>query len=246
MPRLSLRLIGIAFVSFSAALILSGPIRGQLKPQPAKDGKAEEVKFTEAVTLPTNPESKRLIQAAQDYVKKQEWRIAGECLQSLLETPEDSFIEVTVAGTPAARRSLAGQRPGLKRTASLGNFRRMGLNHIRCNMARWRPSGLKEAIEKADPALLAEISQRYFNTKPGQEATDLLGTYQFDRGQHLMASLCFEQLLTGADADSLPAQGVVQSCVGISRAGNTMAADRSFARLSPSSSIANRRKSNAD
>src|SRR5438128_1806682 len=43
-------------------------------------------KFTDAVTLPRNPESKRLIQAAQDYIKRKDWRIAAECLQSLLET----------------------------------------------------------------------------------------------------------------------------------------------------------------
>src|SRR5438067_4485703 len=72
------------------------------------DAKAGEDKaFTDAVTVPTNRESKRLIQAAQDYIKKKEWRVACECLQSLLEDKQDSFIEVEAAddaGKPAKRR----------------------------------------------------------------------------------------------------------------------------------------------
>ncbi len=230
MPKLSLRLIGIAFVSFAAALILSGPIRGQLKPQPAKDVKAEETKFTEAVTLPRNPESKRLIQAAQDYVKKQEWRIAGECLQSLLETPEDSFIEVS-------RKNQRGQdvtvRVSVRAEANriIGQLPPDGLESYQVQYGQVAYERLKEAVEKADPALLAEISQRYFNTKPGQEATDLLGTYQLDRGQHLMASLCFERLLSRADADKLPARVLFKAALAFRRAGNTTAAERTFARF---------------
>ena len=46
-------------------------------------------------------------QAAQDYIKKKEWRIAAECLQSLLETPDDSFVEVK-------RKDATGKEQDLK------------------------------------------------------------------------------------------------------------------------------------
>src|SRR4051812_23899297 len=80
--------------------------RGQPKPPEAKTD--EDKAFSDAVTLPTNRESRRLIQAAQDYIKKEDWRVACECLQSLLEGKEDSFIEVDGPpddkGKPTKRR----------------------------------------------------------------------------------------------------------------------------------------------
>src|SRR5262245_30819607 len=88
-----------------AVLIALGSIVGQLPDanaqlQPINKGKAAETKsnedkpFTDAVTVPTDREARRLIQAAQDYIKKKEWRVAAECLQSLLESREDSFLEI--------------------------------------------------------------------------------------------------------------------------------------------------------
>src|SRR5437868_5486461 len=75
--------------------------RGVPTPAPPPGGAAlpaktadEKTPFSDAVTLPTHRESKRLIQAAQDYIKKQEWGTAAECLQQLLEDKQDSFIEI--------------------------------------------------------------------------------------------------------------------------------------------------------
>ena len=78
MPRPSLRLIVSGLFIVAAITLVSGPSRGQVRVLPGKEvPKGDEPKFTEAVTLPRNPESKRLIQAAQDYVKKQERRANG-------------------------------------------------------------------------------------------------------------------------------------------------------------------------
>src|SRR3954469_13404648 len=108
MARLLRRLSVFAAVVAAAARVAPGG-RGQQKaiPIPPRPGTPAEEKFTDAVTLPRNPESKRLIQAAQDYIKTKDWRIAGECLQALLETPEDSFIEVK-------RTNEAGQESEVK------------------------------------------------------------------------------------------------------------------------------------
>src|SRR3954471_22716039 len=56
--------------------------------------KTDENAAADAVALPRNSESKRLIKAAEDYIKLKEWRTAGECLQKLLENPDDAFVEV--------------------------------------------------------------------------------------------------------------------------------------------------------
>src|SRR5262245_27557301 len=44
--------------------------------------KSADPRFTDDVTIPTDRESKRLIQAAQDYIKKKEWQVVCESLQS--------------------------------------------------------------------------------------------------------------------------------------------------------------------
>lgn len=229
MPRPAIRLIGTG-IAIAAAVLLAGTSHGQ-RVSPSKDvAKAEEPKFTEAVSLPRNPESKRLIQAAQDYVKKQEWRIAGECLQSLLETPEDSFIEVT-------RKTATGtdtpMRVSVRSEANriIGELPPDGLEAYQLQYGQLAAERLKEAMAAADPTLLAELSQRYFNTKAGQDATNLLGTYQLDRGQYLMASLCFEKLLQRYDPDKLRPPLLFKAALAYRRSGNTAAGDRWFARF---------------
>src|SRR5436305_8707989 len=101
-------LLGLATGLLLLATLQDARAQRGVRPKPA-DAKAEEDKpFTDDVTIPTNRESRRLIQAAQDYIKKEDWRVACECLQSLLETKEDSFIETDgppdEKGKPTKRR----------------------------------------------------------------------------------------------------------------------------------------------
>jgi len=91
---------------------------------------------------------------------------------------------------------------------------------------------LREAIEKADPTILAEVSQRFLHTKAGLDATDLLGTYHLDRGQYLMATLCYERLLARPDADKLSPKVLFKAALAYRRSGNVPASDKMYARLS--------------
>jgi len=210
----------------AAALLADSPSAAQPAQRVAPGGKpaaADEPKFTDAVTLPRNPESKRLIQAAQDYIRKKEWRIAAECLQSLLETPEDSFIEVK-------RNNDAGQESEVRvsvRTEAnrlIGELPADGLESYRLQYGQVAADRLREAVAAADPVLLAEVAQRYFHTKSGLTATDLLGTYHLDRGQYLMASLCYERLLARPDSDQLPPRVLFKAALAAKRAGSGQAA----------------------
>ena len=173
------------------------------------DAKAEETN-ADAIALPRNPESKRLIQAAQDYIKKKEWRIAAECLQNLLESADDSFIEVRRKDAQGVEQDA---KVSVREEANriIGELPADGLESYQLQYGQAATNRLREATERADPAILAEVSQRYFHTKAGLEATNLLGTYHLDRGQYLMASLCFERLLSRPDADKLPPKMSIQS-----------------------------------
>src|SRR5262249_3601546 len=52
-----------------------------------------------------------------------------------------------------------------------------------------------------DLATLSDLSQRYFHTRAGGEATVLLGTIQLERGNYLEAAHAFERLLGRPESD---------------------------------------------
>jgi outer membrane protein assembly factor BamB/tetratricopeptide (TPR) repeat protein len=199
---------------------------------PAIVGKAEEEKapFVDAVTVPTNRESKRLIQAAQDYIKKKEWGTAVECLQSLLEDKQDSFIEIDATddkGKPTKRRISV--RTDANRL--IGELPAEGLQMYQLKYGPAADEHLKTALETNDPGLLAEVAQRYLHTRAGADATNLLGTYYLDHGSYLMANLSFERLLSRPDADKLPAKVLFKAALAARRAGDTAVAEKVWKKM---------------
>ena len=108
------RLVGMLAVAAGLFLVIILPDaraqRGGIRGLPGGMQKSDDDKsaFTDAVTLPVNRESKRLIQAAQDYIKKKEWQVAVECLQSLLEGNRIRLSRWTAAPTTKARRPNDG------------------------------------------------------------------------------------------------------------------------------------------
>ena len=211
---------------FAAAQQIANPQRAAV----LTETKPTEEANADAISLPRNPESKRLIQAAQDYIKKKEWRIAAECLQNLLENPDDSFIEVR-------RKDAQGVEQDVKVSVRdeanriIGELPADGLESYQLQYGQAATNRLREATERADPSILAEVSQRYFHTKSGLEATNLLGTYHLDRGQHLMASLCFERLLSRPDADKLPPKALFKAALAYRGAGDNAAAERIVSKI---------------
>lgn len=219
--------LGAAILALVALTAQTGS--GQIRNNTVEKGVKVEEKFTDAVTLPRNPASKQLIQAAQDYIKKKEWQVAAEALQSLLETPDDSFIEV--------KRKVNGRdvdaKVSVREEANrlIGELPPDGLESYRVRYGPTAHDRLKEAQEKADAMLLAEVSQRYFHTEAGAKATQMLGAYHLDRGHNLMASLCFERLLNKPDADKLSPQVQFKAALAYRRAGNVAASDKLMAKV---------------
>src|SRR5689334_19883025 len=119
---------------------------------PAPAVKNADPRFTDDVTIPTDRESKRLIQAAQDYIKKKEWQVVCESLQSLLEGKEDSFLEVTTNdadGKPVTRR--VSVRTEANRL--IGELPPDGLEFYQVRYGPGAEARLKEALEKSDPTI---------------------------------------------------------------------------------------------
>jgi outer membrane protein assembly factor BamB len=241
----SRRMSGIVAVTgfiLAATLIgQPGELRGQAKAgdklaapilQPNKDA---DKPFTDAVTLPVDREARRLMQAAQDYIKKKEWRIAAECLQSLLENREDSFLEVENANEQGKTEK---RRVSVRTEANrlIGELPPDGLEFYQVQYGQAAEARLKEALEKNDPAIIAEVALRYLHTQAGAEATSLLATYHLDRGSYLMAALCFERLLSRPDADKFSAKTMFKAALAFRRAGDTLSAEKTWKRLADKAS----------
>src|SRR5436305_1387305 len=171
----------------------------------------------------------RLIRTAQDYIKKKEWRTAVECLQSLLENRDDSFL---VIDAPDDQGRTEKRRISVRTEANrlIGDLPPDGLEFYQVQYGQAADARLKEALERNDPAILAEVALRYQHTKAGAEATALLGTYHLDRGSYLMAALCFERLLSRPAAEKLSVKTLFKAALAFHRAGDP-AADKAWQKL---------------
>jgi outer membrane protein assembly factor BamB len=164
--------------------------------------------YTEAVTYPVDRIAKSRIQAAQDYIKKEDWLIATRCLQELLDN-KDSFLEVKAA-LPGGGETVDRVSVHVEANRLVGQLPPAGLNFYRIKYGKEAELRLKEALDQGDPEVLAEVMRRFFHTKAGAEATDLLGTYHLDRGNYNQASQCFDRLIPWQDRSAGTVKGVVE------------------------------------
>lgn len=205
------RLIAMALGSGTLAALLCLPLldaAGQQKdkgadPKKPAEAKKKESEFTDALTLPTKREAKTVIDATEYYIQASAWAEVCQLLQSLLEEKEDNFVQVkrVAAGGEETQvwtsvRAEANRQLGQLPQAAMETYEVL-------YGARGRKS-LAEAREKGDIHLLGETANRYFHTEAGAEATSMLGTYHLDRGNAMMAALCFERLIQRLPANKVP------------------------------------------
>jgi outer membrane protein assembly factor BamB len=156
-----------------------------------------------AVTLPSDTRVRQKLEAARDYIKAREWDEAVRVLQDILDAKEDQFLPVTgpdVEGKPTVyARGLRAETGRL--LDALPPKGREAYNAVFGAKAR---ALLKEAVEKDDAQLLAQVVQRYRHTDAGAEAAERLGTYHLDRGNRDFAGRYFADLLGRPDAEDLP------------------------------------------
>jgi len=168
------------------------PIPGAANPNAAKDKEGNE--FSHAITLPTDNRHKKRLEAAVDYMKEAAWGKASQVLQSLLDIKEDVFVQVT-------RKDNNGKEtyPWVSVRAEanriLGTMPQEGLEFYRLSYRNEARKLLAEAKANHDISQVALVAKRYLYTESGVEAITYLGSYLLDRGENVMAALCFERLL---------------------------------------------------
>ncbi|HEY8504127.1 MAG TPA: PQQ-binding-like beta-propeller repeat protein, partial [Gemmataceae bacterium] len=193
-------------------------------------GPADE--FTDAMSLPTDRAASQKIEAIKLYVKKEDppWETIIEVAQRLLEAEQDSLLEVKWQDDAGRDRvTKVSVRAEVNRL--IGSFPEQGLQFYQLTYGPRAEEMLKQALEKNDLHLLADVSQRYLHTKAGGKATLLLGTYYLDRGHYHQAASCFERLGERADAKELDAKTLFKAALAFRRAGDAEKGERFWERF---------------
>lgn len=216
MRRMKLRFVGAGLVvALCAALPFWGgervaaqaPKKGA-KGKDGKDAKDEKPKsiYDENIPFeyPEERDAKNQLKAARDYLdfKDIPWKTVCPLLQNILDARSDSFFVF---------KEQVGDRDEIRRISVkteanriISAFPKAGLEFYQQLYGAEGERLLKHAVENGyEVAALSDLSQRYFHTRAGGEATVLLGTIHLDRGNYLEAAHAFERLLTRPASEEL-------------------------------------------
>src|SRR5262249_42717553 len=137
-----------------------------------------------------------------------------------LESRSDSFFNTyfTVAG----QKHILRISVRTEANRIIAAFPKEGLEFYQQLHGQQASAALDDAIKaNYDIPLLADVSQKFFHTKAGAEATILVGTLHLERGNYLEAAYAFERLLSRPNADDfLTPRTLFKACLAFKRSGD--------------------------
>jgi hypothetical protein len=144
--------------------------------------------------FPYERDAQKQLAAAREYLafKVIPWNRVCPSLQKILDSRSDSFFDVEYK----VGDKLEVNRISVKTEANriIAAFDKDGLEYYQQTYGQSAAALLDEAIKNNyDLPALAEITQRYFHTRAGAEATVLVGTLYLERGSYLEAAYAFER-----------------------------------------------------
>lgn len=217
--------------------IIPGVPGGGASPGDSKDKEARPGDEFLTFWFPYDRDAKSRLQAARDYLanKDVDWTRVCFALQSILDAKSDSFFDYEYK---AGEETKVG-RISVKAEANriISTFNRDGLQFYQQTYGPAAAALLKEAIDRGyDIPTLSDVSQRFFHTRAGAEATILLGTIHLDRGNFLEAAYAFDRLLSRPESDEfLTPRTLFKAALALRRSGDSRHAslsERIFERLS--------------
>lgn len=229
MRRSASRLVLAALLSFGVAgLAVSQPVPvGGLQPT-AKDADAgPKPEVYQAFTFPVERDASQRLEAVIDYMKKKSvpWEIVCGTAQHLLDSKSDSFYPVKDPETGEE----TGARVSVKTKINdvIGELPREGRQFYELTYGPTADAALKEAVQNGyDRAALADISQRYFHTRAGAQATLLLASTDLDTGNYPEAAYGFQRLLVRPETDEFLSPRVLfKAAVAFKRSGDPRQAE---------------------
>ena len=199
-------------IAVPAVLLAGGIAAGQVAVQvQVKGGEApgkNKAASVEVMTFPQDRDAKNMIQAVKDYMKeyadkapKAPWDRICQAAQQVLDAKSDSFFELPKA-SPDAPQGRVSAKAEINRL--IGQFPSQGREFYQLAYGATAENLLTQAKNNNfDRAILADISQRYFHTKAGAQATLLLAAVQLERGNYVEAAYSYERLLSRPDSDEI-------------------------------------------
>lgn len=214
------------FAALLGAWLVSPPaVRAQGWP-----GDDPQSEFTDAFTLPTNDAARNTFEELRGFIRTKNWQSVAFALQNLLAAERDAFIEIPVR-SPDGKLTTERVSARVEANRLLSELDEAGLRVYTLLCEEEATSKLKEAREKADRSLLAQVATRYLHTKAGAEATALLMNYHLDRGEYMMAAQCYDRLLLRRDSDSLPPTILFKAAVAFRRSGDVARGEEIWRKL---------------
>lgn len=141
----------------------------------------------ENVFFPADRASLQRLSTAEELLKEQRYDEAVRFLDTILQAPEDFFFRRS-----KGQRTYSSLRAEAQR--AIGSLPTRGQQSYELQFGAQARKILDEAAGAGNAAGLADVSRRFFHTRAGYEATELLGTYKMEHGQPLAAALCFRRL----------------------------------------------------
>ncbi|HEY1187639.1 MAG TPA: PQQ-binding-like beta-propeller repeat protein, partial [Gemmata sp.] len=171
-----------------------------------KDKKDERSELDDNLpfAVPYDRDHKRQLKAARDYLefKDPPYNTICPLLQSILDAKSDTFFDVKYKVGDTIRINRISVKTEANRI--IADFKPDGQQFYQQAYGATASALLDDALKaNCDLAVLSDVSQRYFHTKAGAEATILLGTLYLERGNFLEAAYAFERVLPRKDIDDL-------------------------------------------
>jgi outer membrane protein assembly factor BamB len=164
-----------------------------------KDG--QKTSQFSAVKLIENSNYRQYISVARDAIaagklngNPKEWNDACTVLQKILDTQEDFYVLVPERDT-LGREVMRWTSVKFEAQKLLGSMPDNGLDVYEQRFGGQALTALREAKETGNREQLAEVAHRWFHTRAGAEANELLATSLLDRGQYFLAALRFDRSL---------------------------------------------------
>ncbi len=203
-----------------AALCLAAPTSAQaplpvLQPADAPAAQPPSARFT----IPEQRDARDQLRAILDYLGRTSvpWDVVTGTAQRLLDAKSDSFYRLRDAkgdetGSVVSVRAKVNQ--------ILGELPPAGRQFYEQEYGGAASKLLKQALDAGyDRAQLSALSQRYFHTKAGMQATLLLANLDLETGRADEAAYSYSRLLSRPDAaEELGARTLYRAAVAFRRA----------------------------
>lgn len=196
-------------------------------PTTADDGGPKPEGF-QAFTFPVERDATQRLDAVIDYMKKKTvpWEIVCSTAQQLLDAKSDSFYSVK-----NDKGKETGTRVSVKAKINdlIGELPKEGKQFYELTYGGTADALLKDAVAAGyDRAILADVSQRYFHTKAGGQATLVLAGLHLDAGNYAEAAYAYQKLLNRPESDEfLPPRVLFKAAVALKRSGDARQSETS-------------------